>query len=580
MQRGEAAIFEIFGDGLIGGEHELLDQAMGDVALAAHDAGDATLVVKGEQRLRQIEVHRAAPGAPCVKDQREVAHSTEALGQRGVTLGGLGVALDHAIHVGVGHALDRADHAGGELGARDRAVVVELQQGALHQTILARLERADAVGQILRQHGNGAIGEINGGAAQARLAIERGIALHVMRDVGDVHLQIPAVRAALDVDGVVKIARGFAVNGDDGKIAKIAAAVGLRGGDGLGRGLRLVDHVFREAMRQVVLANHDFDVDAEFVRPAEDFDDAARRGHAAAREARDLHVNHGAIERVNDGGGDAMIGCRRRGVPAGAPAHHFVAGWDDDFLEDARFERHHDIAARPALEQADHGGVHAIEHLYDAAFGAARAFAGSFGGKVAPGEAAALIAALDARHHTVAMHGVAGLIGRDEKVAVNIRPGRLGHHEAVSVAMRDQPADQEIGIAAKRRGLVFHRRGDGACAGLLGGLLAAGMLPCLVTRLLRGAVAVGELEAASSKLGETPAPFETGHHFGQRAPAGVAEPQGRSYLPEGQGIAGLSQEGKQGLLGEFFGLGHFGTSAIVAWRVKITPIINLDYPQW
>ena len=47
-----------------------------------------------------------------------------------------------------------------------------------------------------------------------------------MRDVGDVHLQMPrAVGAALDVDGVVEIARGFAVDGDDGQMAKIFAAL-------------------------------------------------------------------------------------------------------------------------------------------------------------------------------------------------------------------------------------------------------------------------------------------------------------------------------------------------------------------
>ena len=81
-----------------------------------------------------------------------------------------------------------------------------------------RLERADAVRELLGQHGHGAVREIDGGAAQARFAIERRIARDVMRHVGDVHLQMPAARAALDVNGVVEIARGFAVDGDDGQM--------------------------------------------------------------------------------------------------------------------------------------------------------------------------------------------------------------------------------------------------------------------------------------------------------------------------------------------------------------------------
>ena len=88
-----------------------------------------------------------------------------------------------------------------------------------------RIQRTDAVGKFLGQHGHGAIRKIDGSAAQARLAIERRIAAHVVRHVGDVHLQLAvAVRQRADVNGVVEIARRFAVNGDDGQVAEIAAA--------------------------------------------------------------------------------------------------------------------------------------------------------------------------------------------------------------------------------------------------------------------------------------------------------------------------------------------------------------------
>ncbi len=46
-----------------------------------------------------------------------------------------------------------------------------------------------------------------------------------MGDIGDVYLEMPAARTALDVNGIVEIARGVAIDGDDRQMAKIAAAI-------------------------------------------------------------------------------------------------------------------------------------------------------------------------------------------------------------------------------------------------------------------------------------------------------------------------------------------------------------------
>ena len=51
-----------------------------------------------------------------------------------------------------------------------------------------------------------------------------------------------------------------------------------------------------KCVREVVLADDDFDVDADVAGAAEDFDDAARRRGAATREARDFDVDDGAVE--------------------------------------------------------------------------------------------------------------------------------------------------------------------------------------------------------------------------------------------------------------------------------------------
>ena len=55
----------------------------------------------------------------------------------------------------------------------------------------------------------------------------------------------------------------------------------------------------REDVRQVMLADDDFDVDAEIAGAAENFDDAAGRRSAAARKAQNLDVDDGAVEFVD-----------------------------------------------------------------------------------------------------------------------------------------------------------------------------------------------------------------------------------------------------------------------------------------
>ena len=81
----------------------------------------------------------------------------------------------------------------------------------------------------------------------------------------------------VDEDGVVEVAGGFAVDGDDRQIAEVAAGgddFGVEMGDFAGFGEDFVG----EDAREMVLADNDLDVDAEVVRMAEDFDDAAAGG--------------------------------------------------------------------------------------------------------------------------------------------------------------------------------------------------------------------------------------------------------------------------------------------------------------
>ncbi len=99
--------------------------------------------------------------------------------------GVVGAAVDGGLRLLVGQLGGRAHHHAVE-GVRALAAV-----GADHHAhgergaVLARPQRAQIVGDALRQHRHHAVGEIDRVAAHQRLAVERRAGRHVMGDVGD-----------------------------------------------------------------------------------------------------------------------------------------------------------------------------------------------------------------------------------------------------------------------------------------------------------------------------------------------------------------------------------------------------------
>ena len=79
-----------------------------------------------------------------------------------------------------------------------------------------RIERAQPVGELLRQHRNHTTREINRGTALKRIDIQGVVGFDVMTDVGNGDDQTVALRAAdldwLAIDGVIKVARIFTIN--------------------------------------------------------------------------------------------------------------------------------------------------------------------------------------------------------------------------------------------------------------------------------------------------------------------------------------------------------------------------------
>ena len=154
---------------------------------------------------------------------------------------------EERVHVRVGHPLFRADDGAIDLAIDEAAFAIDLDVDRKREPLHARIQRADAVRQTLRQHRHGAAGEVDRGPALECFFIERAPLGHVMRDVGDVHAEeVVAVRELLHFDGVVEIFRGLAVDGDDVVLAQVDAFRDLLRLDFVGNGIGRGEHFRRK----------------------------------------------------------------------------------------------------------------------------------------------------------------------------------------------------------------------------------------------------------------------------------------------------------------------------------------------
>ena len=239
--------------------------------------------------------------------------------------------------------------------------------------------------------------------------------------------QVLAVLA--DENSVVEVLGGFAVDGNDGQLAKIAAAGGFLLVQVSG-GARLLENLGRENMGQMMLADDDFDVHTKIVFPAQDLDDPAARGTGRGRPVGDFHVDHHALQvrsgvetilRADILTNDAMWSCSACG------RRLLQAKGDEDGLGHPLIERGYRISRRMLvkriMEDAHHGWVAAAEDPGDAPAAPS----------VGPGRR-------QFYQHLVALHGAIHLVGRNEDVIVTASLAGFRPHKAKAVAMHIQAA--------------------------------------------------------------------------------------------------------------------------------------------
>ena len=140
------------------------------------------------------------------------------------------LVLEEDVAVVIGHPLRGAENGFDDLVVQYLAVGVHGHDAGEGQPVHVGVEGADAVGELLRQHGDHPVGKVHRGGAVECLQVQGGIFGHIVGHVGDVDAQDPvSLPVLLQADGVVKVLGGGAVDGDDGFVPQVQPA-GAGGG--------------------------------------------------------------------------------------------------------------------------------------------------------------------------------------------------------------------------------------------------------------------------------------------------------------------------------------------------------------
>ncbi len=405
-QARDAVVFQVLGDGLVGHQHELLDQPMGHVPFERDDRLDHPFVIQDNLGLLQIEVDRAAAAAALVEDDEQLVHPLEERHELDVLRRDLGILVGQdRVDVGVGHPRVAVDHPVVQLVANDRALLVDLHPARLHQPIDVRIEAAQAGRELRREHVDRALREIHRGRAVVAFFVQGAALGHVVRDVGDVDAQpVVAVLQPLERDRVVEVAGVLAVDGDRHVRPEIGPAFQVPLLDRSAQSTRFLDRVLTVPGDDAVLAQDDLGIDARFVDGPEHLHYSPDRAPGSGRPRGDFNRHHVA----------------RFSVLA-------LAGGNLNVHDQPAVERNDEPhAGRVPVEAADRILRAPLKNPDDPAFGP------SIGNP------------LDPRDDAIAVHGLIQVAAGDEDVAGHLLERPIRHDEAKSSRIGGDSPDDEV----------------------------------------------------------------------------------------------------------------------------------------
>jgi hypothetical protein len=344
----------------------------------------------------------------------------------------------------------RVHHGGVELIGADLSFGGDHHVGHHHQSVDRRIERAQAIAELLRQHRNHAPREIHRGRAVLRLAIDRAAWLHIVADIGDGDDQPPLPAALvhrLAVDGVVEVARVLAVDRHERHIAQVHPLLQVLRQNRSGKLHRLGDHLRRKLVRHGELAYRDLDLHAGIVDRAEHLNHAPHRLHMPLRLLHDLDDHdlprlrvHRCARRYQDVVRDALVlGHDDRDAALVEKATDKTVGAVFDDLDDLAF-----LAPAPVEPGRPRQHAVAVQHLAHLVLGQRQIRTAVVADEKAEAVAMALHLAryqIGARRHQqqsgAVAHDAAGAL-QFEDFCIEARAACVGNAEALRQFFRRQ----------------------------------------------------------------------------------------------------------------------------------------------
>ena len=285
----------------VGRKHGLFDQPVGVGAGARHDALDAAVVVANDLRLSGFEVDRTALGALLEQGTVDVVQMQQMRQYFGAALGlgpaGIG---QRGCHLGIGEAGVGVDDGRKKLVGVNAAVNPDDHVAGHRQPVLLRHQRAQAVGDFFRQHGNHPARKVHRGGALVGVIVKRLTGFDVVAHVGNGHDETPAFEGrlaapaleGLAVHGVVEIAGVFTVDSDQWHVAQVDAMLAVDRAQFVWQGSGGSQRGWRKQVRHLKLAHGNFDLHARIVYLTQHLADPAHRLRVQGRRLSQFDRHH------------------------------------------------------------------------------------------------------------------------------------------------------------------------------------------------------------------------------------------------------------------------------------------------
>ena len=167
------------------------------------------------------------------------------------------------------------------------SLLINIHETTECQAVFPCIQGTDAIGQLLGEHGNDTVNQVDTGSSFQCLSVKGTVVLYIIAHIGNMHAQMIELSLFRNRHRIIQILCIFPVNGDHGPVPQIHASVIVTLIEGFPDSFRLVQHLFRKLHGQVIASGHRHDIHALFTQMAQNLLHLSLRVSASAAVTAD-----------------------------------------------------------------------------------------------------------------------------------------------------------------------------------------------------------------------------------------------------------------------------------------------------